>query len=136
MTNVLSRPLPSPSNWQDFERLCFDLFSRLWKTNDAQMHGRVGQPQAGVDVYGADRVENVFAGVQCKGKDQGFENPLTASELRDEVQKAISFDPLLKVFILATTAPNDEAIQKLARDITKEHKQKGHYGITRITALR
>jgi len=33
--------------------------------------------------------------------------------LRDEVQKAISFDPLLKVFILATTAPNDEAIQAL-----------------------
>ncbi len=129
MTNLLSRAFPPPSNWQDFERLCFDVFSRLWKTNDAQMHGRIGQPQAGVDVYGTDRVETVLAGVQCKGKDQGFENPLTASELREEVQKATSFDPPLGVFILATTAPNDEAIQKLARDITKEHMQKGLFEV-------
>jgi hypothetical protein len=55
MTNLLSRAFPPPANWQDFERLCFDIYSRLWKTNDAQMHGRVGQPQAGVDVYGTDR---------------------------------------------------------------------------------
>ena len=58
---------------------------------NAQMHGRVGQPQAGVDIYGHDRVEGVFVGVQCKGKDQGYDNPLTAAELRDEVKKAISW---------------------------------------------
>lgn len=129
MSSVLSRAFPPPSNWQDFERLCFDVYSRLWRTNDAQMHGRLGQPQAGVDVYGTDRLENVFVGVQCKGKDQGFDNPLTATELREEVQKAISFDPPLEVFILATTAPNDEAIQGLARDITKRHKQKGLFEV-------
>jgi tetratricopeptide (TPR) repeat protein len=129
MTNILSRALPPPSNWQDFERLCFDVFSRIWKTNDAQMHGRVGQPQAGVDIYGTDRVEGMFAGVQCKGKDQGYENPLTATELRDEVQKALSFAPPLSVFTLATTAPNDETIQKLARDITNEHKAKGLFEV-------
>ena len=129
MTNILSRALPPPSNWQDFERLCFDVFSRIWQTNDAQMHGRVGQPQAGVDIYGTDRKENVRAGVQCKGKDQGYENPLTATELRDEVQKALTFDPPLGVFTLATTARNDEAIQKLAREITKEHKSKGLFEV-------
>jgi len=129
MTNILSRALPPPSNWQDFERLCFDVFSRIWQTNDAQMHARVGQPQAGVDIYGTDRVERMFAGVQCKGKDQGYENPLTATELRDEVQKALSFAPPLSVFILATTAPNDETIQKLARDITNEHKVKGLFDV-------
>ena len=129
MTNTLSRALPPPSNWQDFERLCFDVFSTIWQTNDAQMHGRVGQPQAGVDIYGTDRKEHVRAGVQCKGKDQGYENPLTATELRDEVQKALSFDPPLDVFTLATTAPNDEAIQKLAREITNEHQEKGLFEV-------
>jgi tetratricopeptide (TPR) repeat protein len=129
MTNLLSRAFPPPSNWQDFERLCFDVYSRRWRTNDAQMHGRVGQAQAGVDVYGTDRVEKVFVGVQCKGKDQGFENPLTASEFREEVQKAISFDPPLEVFIMATTAPNDEAIQRLARDITNGYRQKGLFEV-------
>ena len=122
MTNVLSRALPEPSNWQDFERLCFDVFSRVWKTNDAEMHGRVGQPQAGVDVYGTDRVEGRFVGVQCKGKDQSYGNPLTANELREEIKKAKTFDPPLDVFILATTAPNDATIQKLARELTQKHK--------------
>jgi hypothetical protein len=54
--------LPPPSNWQDFERLYVDVFSRIWKTNDAEMHGRTGQPQAGIDVYGTDRVEGRFVG--------------------------------------------------------------------------
>jgi cellulose synthase operon protein C len=123
MTNILSRALPPPSNWQDFERLCFDVFSRIWKTNDAEMHGRAGQPQAGVDVYGTDRVEGCFVGVQCKGKDQGYGNGLAAQELREEVQKARSFDPPLDVFVLATTALNDATIQSLARALSDEHKQ-------------
>jgi tetratricopeptide (TPR) repeat protein len=129
MTNILSRALPPPSNWQDFERLCFDVFSRIWKTNDAEMHGRIGQPQAGVDVYGTDRVERCFVGVQCKGKDQSYGNPLTARELREEVKKAKSFDPPLGVFILATTAPNDATIQKLARELTHKHTRQGLFEV-------
>ena len=95
----------------------------MWKTNDAEMHGRTGQPQAGVDVYGADRVEGQFVGVQCKGKDQSYGNPLTAAELRKEVTKAQSFDPPLDLFVLATTAPNDATIQKLGRQLTQKHKR-------------
>ena len=129
MTNLLSRALPPPTNWQDFERLCFDVFSRLWQTNDAQLHGRTGQPQAGVDVYGHDRVEKVFAGVQCKGKDQSYENSLTAAELRGEVEKAKSFHPIPDVFILATSAPNDEAIQEVARELTEAHKKIGLFEV-------
>jgi tetratricopeptide (TPR) repeat protein len=129
MTDLSSRSLPPPSNWQDFERLCFDLFSSLWRTNDAQFHGRNGQPQAGVDIYGTDQVEKKFVGVQCKGKDQGFLNPLTAVELRDEVEKALSFVPSLDVFILATTAPNDSAIQKAARELQEQHSVKGLFEI-------
>lgn len=122
MTNLLSRAFPPPSNWQDFERLCFDVFSRIWKTNDAQLHGRTGQPQFGVDVYGTDRVEQTFVGVQCKGKDQGYENPLTKSELQEEVEKAKNFRPKLGVFVVATSAPNDEAVQAVARELTQKHK--------------
>ena len=129
MTNILSRALPPPSNWQDFERLCFDLFSRIWKTNDAEMHGRAGQPQAGVDVYGTDRLETCFVGVQCKGKDSNYGNPLSAKELREEVDKAKSFDPHLDVFILATTAPNDTTIQKVARELTQKHKRPGLFEV-------
>ena len=82
MTDITNRVLPPALNWQDFEHLCYDLYSHMWRTNDAEMHGRRGQPQAGVDVYGTDRLEgDRFVGVQCKLKEEGT---LTERTLRDE----------------------------------------------------
>jgi cellulose synthase operon protein C len=132
MTNILSRDFPAPTNWQDFERVCYDLYSQLWNTNDAELHGRTGQPQAGVDVYGTDRKEGKFTGVQCKGRDQGYGSALTAKELREEVEKAKTFEPNLEVFVVATTALNHVAIQKVAREISEEHKKSGLFEV-RVT---
>jgi cellulose synthase operon protein C len=129
MTDVLSRAFPPPVNWQDFENLSFDLYSRLWKTNDAEMHGRRGRPQAGVDIYGTDRVEKVFVGVQCKGKDEGYGASLTVGELRREVDKAKTFEPSLDVFILATTALNDAEVQKVARELSRRHAAEGLFEV-------
>jgi cellulose synthase operon protein C len=130
MIDILSRPLPPPKNWQDFEHLCYDIYSRRWRTNDAEMHGRQGQPQAGVDVHGHDRIENdKFVGVQCKAKDQTYGGSLTAAELRDEVYKAQTFTPKLDVFVLATTAPNDTEIQNIAREVTETHRQQGLFEV-------
>jgi hypothetical protein len=129
MTSVLSRDLPAPSNWQDFECICFDLYTRLWRTNDSEMHGRRGQPQLGVDVYGTDRVEHKFVGVQCKGKDRGYGAKLTKTELREEVEKAKSFFPKLDVFIVATTALNDAAVQAYARQISERHAKHGLFEV-------
>src|SRR5215472_6148451 len=129
MTDITNRVLPPPKNWQDFERLCYDLFRHMWKTNDAEMHGRQGQPQAGVDVYGTDRVEKRLVGVQCKGKDQGYGGALTEQELNAEIEKAKTFEPALAVFIVATTAPNDVAIQRVARTITQVHEQQGLFEV-------
>jgi tetratricopeptide (TPR) repeat protein len=129
MTTVQSRALPPPLNWQDFERLAFDLYSRTWKTSDALFNGRSGQPQAGVDVFGTDRVEKTLAGVQCKGKDGDYGVVLTAAELKAEVEKAKTYQPALEVFILATTAPDDVTLQTLAREITKTHKAAGLFEV-------
>ena len=93
------------------------------------MHGRQGQPQAGVDVYGHDRVETRFVGVQCKGKDQTYGEKLTEAELRQEIEKAKTFVPKLDVFIVATTAPNDVAIQEVARSITENHSRSGFFEV-------
>jgi cellulose synthase operon protein C len=129
MTDITNRSIPEPKNWQDFERLCFDLYRSMWKTNDAQMHGRQGQEQAGVDIYGTDRVEGRFVGVQCKGKDQGYGRKLTEVELRHEIEKAKAFDPPIDLFIVATTAPNDERIQKYARAISRDHAKGGLFEV-------
>jgi tetratricopeptide (TPR) repeat protein len=129
MTDITNRVIPEPKNWQDFERLCYDLYRRMSKTSDAEMNGRQGQPQAGVDVYGTDRVENRFVGVQCKGKDQGYGAELTGTELRAEIEKAKTFDPPVDVFIVATTAPNNIKIQQLARTITRKHAEQGLFEV-------
>jgi len=132
MSDVLSRALPAPKRWQELESLAFDVYGRLWQTTDAELHGRTGQPQAGVDVYGTNRVEKLFTGVQCKGKDADYGGGLTEAELRDEIAKALTFQPPLQVYIVLTTAPNDAAIQKVAREITGEHAKKGLFEV-RVT---
>jgi len=129
MSDVLSRELPAPKRWQELESLAFDVFSRIWKTTDAELHGRTGQPQAGVDVYGTNRVEGLFTGVQCKGKDADYGGSLTEAELRDEVAKARTFQPPLEAYVLLTTAPNDAAIQKVAREISVEHRRLGLFDV-------
>jgi tetratricopeptide (TPR) repeat protein len=132
MSDVLSRELPAPRRWQELESLAFDVYGRLWKTTDAELHGRTGQPQSGVDVYGTNRVENFFTGVQCKGKARDYAGQLTEAELRAEVDKALTFSPPLDVYIVLTTAPNDAGIQKVAREITIAHKKLGLFEV-RVT---
>ncbi len=127
--SVLNRQLPPPADWQAFERLGFDLFRRLWGDPGTQLHGRTGQPQAGVDVYGEDRQGAAFTGVQFKGRDVGYNSTLTESDLRAEVEKAKAFRPALRVFIVATTAPNDVKLQQVARDITALHRSHGLFDV-------
>ena len=126
---VLNRQFPPPADWQAFERLGFDLFRRIWKDPGTQLHGRTGQPQAGVDVYGEDHQGGAFTGVQCKGRDGDYNSTLTEAELRAEVEKAKAFRPALRVFIVATTAPNDVKLQQVARDITALHRSGGLFDV-------
>lgn len=49
-----------------FERLCRDLWASIWDDPNTQMHGRGGQEQAGVDIYGQPRTGSGYSAVQCK----------------------------------------------------------------------
>jgi hypothetical protein len=118
----LSQQFSPPGNWQDFERMCFDLYRGIWKDDNAQIHGRGGQKQDGVDFYGVD-TNHLRVGVQCKGKNGGYGAKLSKRELKDEVEKAKKFSPSLDIFIIATSAPNDAAILALAREITNINAQ-------------
>ncbi|MHA3061740.1 hypothetical protein ACX1N5_13945 [Acinetobacter sp. ANC 4636] len=92
---------------------------RVWNNHYAQLNGRQGQPQCGVDVYGyLNGSIDCLCAVQCKGKDQYNHAGVTEDELIAEVNKATKFFPKIKDFVLATTAPNDEKIQKLARELS------------------
>jgi hypothetical protein len=81
--------LPKPKNWQGFESHTRDLFACVLNDPNTQQHGRSGQKQSGVDVYGYRRTD-CLVGVQCKKK---FESKVTDEELRAEVEEAKSFKP-------------------------------------------
>lgn len=108
--------LPPPRNWQDFEDLCLDLFRKRFNAPMAMKHGRQGQPQAGVDVFGLPTGSAEWFGVQCKKK---LGTEVTEAELRDEVEKAKTFNPKLARYVLATTARCDVSIQEVARELTE-----------------
>lgn len=125
-----NKQIPRPKYWQEFEDLCLALFKAVWKDPLAQKNGRIGQPQQGVDVWGAvDSVRVRFQGVQCKSKDESLGSKVTKSELVEEIAKAENFAPPLEHWVLATTAPSDAELQKLAREISVERERQGKFTV-------
>ncbi len=111
--------LPPPRDWQVFEDFCRDLFAAEWGDPEAQKHGRSGQKQHGVDIFG--RRDGRWQAVQCKRKRTFPEKKLTEKQLRDEVTAAYQFSSPLELLVVATTAPPDAAIQAVAAKLTDDH---------------
>lgn len=130
MTSIPALQLPPPADWQEFERLCCDLWRRIWDDPNAQLNGREGQPQHGVDVFGQPQRGGKWAGVQCKLRSQLKERRLSGEDIRDEVKKARRFNPSLAEFIVATTAERDATAQLAAREITEVHEEQGLFSVT------
>jgi hypothetical protein len=128
MPTLASLSLPRPCNWQDFESLCCDLWRCRWGDPDTQKHGRSGQPQAGVDVFGQPNRGAEWAGVQCKLKGEGEQ--LTRAEIEAEVVKAAGFRPPLSQFVIATTAANDVAAQEAARLISEMQRGREAFSVS------
>lgn len=125
-----NKQIPKPKHWQEFEELCLALFREVWKDKLAQKNGRVGQPQHGVDVWGAvDGNRSRFQGVQCKGKDESLGSTLTESELLSEIMKAEKFSPGLEHWVLATTAAADAELQRIAREISVDRERQGKFTV-------
>lgn len=122
--------VPPPSSWRDFEALCCDLWRQIWQDSSTQRHGRSGQPQCGVDVYGRPFRSCSFAGIQCKGKSNYLDSVLTIQEIEAEVEKARMFEPPLSEFIIVTTGHKDIKVEKRARAITTKHLSEGFFAVT------
>ncbi len=106
--------LAPPRDWQSFEDLCRDLWAELWGDPNAQKHGRSGQKQRGVDVFGQPAGGAGWEGVQCKR----YGRQLTRMEIEHEVAEARAFEPRLQRLIVATTAKRDTGAQELVREIS------------------
>lgn len=120
--------LPHPTDWNEFEDLCADLFGRIWNDPHTYRYARQGQRQNGVDIFGRPS-DGANAGVQCKGRRQWPPVKLTTAEIDEQVREALNFSPALTEFIIATTARNDNALQDHAAGITERHRQQGLFSV-------
>lgn len=116
--------IPPPKDWQTFEALCKDLWSEILDDRNIQLHGRGGQTQHGVDIFGKNK-EGRNYGIQCKQKSHS--QNLTIEEVDAEIKKAESFSPKLDVYILATTAPKDQKIETHVREISERNSTNGKF---------
>src|SRR5687768_14841955 len=124
----LPKEIPLPQWEGAFEALMLRLFREVWNDPSAQLIGRRGQGQAGVDVHGKDRARGTGSvGVQCKlhGSTSRVSDRKLLEELEAEVEKAKKFKLPLDHFVFATTAPHSTALQERAAEITQEHRPKG-----------
>lgn len=119
MHALAATQIPKPSDEQAFERASLRLWRGLLADPAVQLNARRGQGQDGVDLYGMrDRNPDQYVGIQCKLKGDGKQ--LTEREVREEVQKALTFEPSLREYFVVTTAPDDGKLHELARTITRE----------------
>ncbi len=126
----MKKTIGKPENWQDFESLCKKLWGEIWEIpNKIKKNGRLGQEQAGVDVYGKPKGENQYWGIQCKGKDDYSNAKLTTTEIIKEIEKAKKFQPALAVYIIATTTNKDSKIEEFVRLKDLENQQKDSFEI-------
>ena len=116
--------IPKPADEQAFERASIVLWRGLLGDPNVQRNGRRGQRQNGVDLFGVRNGDaGHHVGIQCKLKSDG--HVLTADAVREEVRKALTFRPELREYFIITTAPDDVALQELARELAVEQKAKG-----------
>jgi hypothetical protein len=125
----ISKSLPPPDNWKDFERLCKKLWGEIWDCPEITMNGREGQSQSGIDISGIPKGEKSYYGIQCKGKDLYSKKQLSEKEINEEIEKAKSFEPDLKKMYFTTTAVKDSKIEAVIRKKNLEHIEKGLFEV-------
>jgi len=101
--------LHPPRDEQVFEDLCLDLFRAVWGT--AQLYGRRGHDQKGIDLYGKVGAEHVA--VQCKKR----EGKLEKADVQADVASVRRHETPFQRLIFATTAPRDPALQDFVRGL-------------------
>ncbi|MBD3847380.1 MULTISPECIES: hypothetical protein [Bosea] len=124
MSLLAATQISKPADEQAFERASVALWRGLLDDPSVQRNGRRGQRQNGVDLFGIRNDDAEWhVGIQCKLKSEG--HFLTEQEVRDEVRKALTFKPPLREYYMTTTAPDDVAMQELAREITQALAKEG-----------
>lgn len=108
--------LPVPESWEEFETIVADVMKQEWSDPYITRHGRQGQRQDGVDIYGhPDHLGGGTSGIQCKNT-----SSVDISLVEEEVEKAMDFIPPLDEYIFTCAAPSDAQLQEKVRALALE----------------
>jgi len=110
--------LPPPRSWDEFEEITLSAGKLRWKSTDLFRHGRQGQRQDGVDIFGHDS-SGRHIGVQVKNTVEG----ISMRTVESEVTLAEGFKPAIEALFIATTAKRDTTIQKSVRLLSEARKK-------------
>ncbi|MBU3199490.1 hypothetical protein LL037_23860 [Clostridium estertheticum] len=124
MPTLAQMNIPTPKSWDEFEEITLDALKSRWDSKDLSRHGRQGQTQNGVDIYGVDNLYQSI-GVQCKK----YDTNLTIATIKDEIAKAENFEPILTRLYFATTAPRDAKLQREIRLICKGRVENNKFAV-------
>lgn len=124
MPTIASSVVPPPKSWDELEDITLAAAKLRWGSVDFQRHGRTGQKQDGVDVFGHDD-DDRHIGVQCKNTVGG----ISISVIEDEVANAEKFEPLLDRLYIATTARRDAPLQKEVRILSEARRRGGKFRV-------
>ena len=101
----------------------------VWKDPATERHGQQGQPQAGWTFTDArtGRTTRVFS---VKRRKSGLPRSSRPRKSTKRSRRRKSWQPGLKHFIIATTAPNEKTVQAHVRAITEAHKKKKMFSVS------
>ncbi|MEX3853690.1 hypothetical protein AB3X94_06430 [Paraburkholderia sp. BR10923] len=124
MPTLANSHVAPPKSWDEFEDIVCSAAKNRWQNPDFTRHGRQGQSQDGVDVYGKDD-KGQTVGLQCKNTWSG----VNEHTVEDEVRKAEAFKPTLAKLYIATTAPTDKKIQEFVRSTSEKRRAANHFEV-------
>ena len=124
MPTLTNSKVAPPKGWEEFENIVCSAAKNRWDNPDFTLHGRQGQRQDGVDVYGKAS-NGELVGLQCKNTCSG----VTEKTIKEEVAKAELFSPALDHLYVVTTADTDKTIQALIRTLSDEREAVGKFRV-------
>lgn len=124
MPTIADSRLPTPISSSEFEEICRDSFGERWSNPNLVKHGRPGQAQQGVDIYGCDH-RGARIGIQCKNTIRSITKTIVATE----VSNAEGFSPPIEALYIATTCAADAPLQKHLRALSGTRISQGKFGV-------
>ena len=123
----MRQQLAPPRDEGMFKSLCLAIFREHWNVPDAQLYGRRGHSQHGVDFFGCDE-RGKMRGGQTKLREP--HKKLSEREVAEEIEKAKGFQPKLNSYVIVITGKRDPRLQTLAARKTEEHKKTGLFEVS------